>query len=289
MNPIQADARFKDAILAALRKRLGAFSQEEERYCEEFASMRIACFDTVSSTMDLARELFPRSNSSDFISVSGQSDPRSFLAVLAREQNAGRGRAGRTWTSAKDTGIYVTFAFPTSLPAIQVAALPLAVGVATLNTVEHFGAAVRLKWPNDLIGLRNGEPVGKLCGILVERGSEQDIVTVGIGINLLPVDGATSLMELCSTPPNLADVFAELSLQILAAKAAFSAQGFKPFLPTWNSRSLLLGREVSFSRNFKRHTGKALRVEIDGALVVETPLGEERIYAGDVDLVRSST
>ena len=53
------------------------------------------------------------------------------------------------------------------------------------SSLEEVG--LRVKWPND-IWLRNGEHIGKLCGVLVEGRTQGDDVQIvlGIGINKKP-------------------------------------------------------------------------------------------------------
>src|SRR5260370_7870988 len=45
--------------------------------------------------------------------------------VLAEEQTAGRGRAGRAWHSERATGIYLTLLFPPKLPPLPTPLLPM--------------------------------------------------------------------------------------------------------------------------------------------------------------------
>src|SRR6516164_1885613 len=75
--------------------------------------------------------------------------------VTAREQRAGRGRQGRTWTAPAGHALLCSLVLrdPPRL-------LPLAAGAAVAEVV---GPAARIKWPNDVLlgGL-------KVAGILVE-------------------------------------------------------------------------------------------------------------------------
>ena len=112
--------------------------------------------------------------------------------VVARAQNAGRGRRGRAWISA--VGDSLTFSLLWRLPhGVQPAGLSLAAGLAVaraLEKVSSVGAGdtpsfmpAQLKWPNDI--LLDGR---KLGGILVEllpgatHGS--NVAVIGCGINL---------------------------------------------------------------------------------------------------------
>ena len=101
--------------------------------------------------------------------------------LVAEEQTAGRGRAGRTWVSAP--GASLTFSVllrPTSVQPAARGWLPLLTGVAVAAAVRSAaGVAAVLKWPNDvLVGDR------KLAGMLAEQSPAEDAVVVGVGLNV---------------------------------------------------------------------------------------------------------
>jgi BirA family biotin operon repressor/biotin-[acetyl-CoA-carboxylase] ligase len=103
--------------------------------------------------------------------------------VLAEEQTAGRGRAGRSWHSERATGIYVTVLLRPKLAPVQAPLLTMMAGLSAHAAVEATtGLPVDLKWPNDL--LVRGK---KLGGILTEMHAEPGqvrFVIVGIGLNV---------------------------------------------------------------------------------------------------------
>jgi BirA family biotin operon repressor/biotin-[acetyl-CoA-carboxylase] ligase len=102
---------------------------------------------------------------------------------FADEQTAGRGRGDHSWHSAAAAGLYVSVLLRPRLPAVRIALLPLAAGLAAAAAIrEVSGLAVDLRWPNDLlIGPR------KTGGILVEAGNNSKGLphaVLGIGINV---------------------------------------------------------------------------------------------------------
>ena len=115
--------------------------------------------------------------------------------LVAEEQTAGRGRAGRTWVS--QPGASLTFSVmlrPASVPPSARGWLPLLTGVAVAAGVRSAsGVEARLKWPNDvLVGDR------KLAGILAEQSPDGDAVVIGVGLNV-----ATQERELPVSPAGL--------------------------------------------------------------------------------------
>lgn len=107
--------------------------------------------------------------------------------VIANEQTAGRGRAGKSWQSNSGSGLWMTLIErPRGTSGFDV--LSLRVGLAAAEALDRFASEpVRLKWPNDLY-----LDDGKLAGILVEaRWREQSIewVAIGMGVNVERPDG----------------------------------------------------------------------------------------------------
>lgn len=103
--------------------------------------------------------------------------------VLAEEQTAGRGRAGRAWQSDRAAGIYVTLLLRPKLSPVQAPLLTMMAGLSAQSAVQAVtGLAADLKWPNDL--LLRGKKVG---GILTEMHAEPSqvrFVIVGMGLNV---------------------------------------------------------------------------------------------------------
>jgi BirA family biotin operon repressor/biotin-[acetyl-CoA-carboxylase] ligase len=131
---------------------------------------RIHHFFKVDSTNRVALEL------------GQQNEPHGAL-VIAEEQSAGRGRAGRAWISEKSSGIYMSILLRPQLSPAQAPALTLAAGLAARDAVaEQSGLDSDIRWPNDV--LLNGK---KVCGILTEMFAEPDrirFVVVGVGLNV---------------------------------------------------------------------------------------------------------
>jgi len=135
---------------------------------------RVEVYDSVTSTQDVSHAL----------AASGA--PAGTL-VLAEQQTAGRGRAGRPWASAAGAGIWLTLLErPRDAAALET--MTVRVGLRAARVLDRWtDAPVQLKWPNDL--LVHG---AKLAGILVEarwRDAKPEWAAIGLGINLLPPRG----------------------------------------------------------------------------------------------------
>lgn len=118
-------------------------------------------FDEVASTNETARDM------------------PAWHAVLAARQTHGRGRHGRTWLSEEAGGLCLSAVIATPGPAAKWTALPLAAGLAVVESLAPQGLKnLRLRWPNDIMA---GER--KLGGVLVDH-FHPDRAVVGIGLNV---------------------------------------------------------------------------------------------------------
>ncbi|MCK9250741.1 MAG: biotin--[acetyl-CoA-carboxylase] ligase [Solirubrobacteraceae bacterium] len=212
--------------------------------------------------------------------------------VTADEQDAGRGRQGRSWVTPAGTALAASVVVR-DLPDVSL--LPLAVGVAVAETV---GDAAMLKWPNDVVlvgrdrpdGAPDGAALRKIAGILCEGRPDQGWAIAGIGLNVavdlagLPDDvaGRAATMGLATTDRD--DVLDELTRRLGETVALDAAA----LLDRWSARDVLRDRQVRWERpgGGDVETGRADGVADDGRLRVVGADGEIwRLDAGDVHLV----
>ncbi len=217
----------------------------------------------------------------------------SGTVIVAERQTAGRGRRGRNWHSAP--GDSLTFSLLWRFPAdTPLAGLSLAVGVALARSLETLGiAGIALKWPNDVL-LRER----KLAGILIELASgpraERSLAAViGIGINLrLPADlpedirdHATALDTAGVKLPDANALLATLLAGLHAQLEAFGRAGFAEMRTEWLRRNAHADQPVRLLADFGEPLDGICRsVAEDGALLLETASGLQRIISGEVSL-----
>lgn len=213
--------------------------------------------------------------------------------ALALAQTAGRGRHGREWFSPPGSGIYVSIVCRT--PAV-LPTLTLAGGVAVADGVTRAtGLPVALKWPNDVVVADDSAPGKrrKLAGILAEGAAGAtgvQYVVLGCGINVRHADYPPALAAHVSSierelgravdaPAVLAEVLAALNEQVEALR-----QGRKgDVLDRWRALSpSACGARVELSTDGTPQPGITTGIDDDGALLVKTGRGVERIIAGEV-------
>jgi BirA family biotin operon repressor/biotin-[acetyl-CoA-carboxylase] ligase len=211
------------------------------------------------------------------------------VLLVAENQTAGRGRAGRSWLSSADGSLTFSLAWHFTGGPQRLLGLPLAVGVALAETLGRLGVQVQLKWPNDL--LKDGN---KLAGILIETqaGAGGGIwAVIGIGLNLvMPEDLEQQIGRTVADAAWLArmdrDALMAALLDGLAAMLReFDQAGFAPFCPRWNLRHAWQGATVRIiDRGEVLHEGLAAGVDDGGRLLLDTAGGRITIVAGDVSL-----
>jgi BirA family biotin operon repressor/biotin-[acetyl-CoA-carboxylase] ligase len=217
-------------------------------------------------------------------------------AVVAEAQTAGRGRLGRSFFSPPRTNLYASFVLRPSGSAATLGTLPLAAGIAVAETIARElrdAARVELKWPNDV--LVDGK---KVSGILLERASASGdaAVILGIGVNLnvdpalFPEEfraRASSLSERAGRPIDRARFAARLFEALEAALDAHAAGGFAALRARFEALFRMTGRRARVADAAERvREGVVLGVGADGSLRLGTYDGEERLFAGDVTVLK---
>ena len=253
-----------------------------QRLGESEFARNVIVAESLPSTNAFARELASKG------ALSG-------TLVLAEEQTAGRGRLGRRWLSPARSNLLFSLLLRPGLRPEQGFVLTMTLALAAAEAIERStGVSCLIKWPNDLF-LRDR----KLAGILTElsaRAGRMEYAVVGLGLNVHwhPEDQpqcprrTTSILKETGRPVSRN----ELLIQIVSRFEVYYRQllsgTLDPLYHHWNRLSLLTGREVELDAGDEETIrGKALRIDRDGALVIEDRQGEERrIRSGDVTVVR---
>lgn len=205
------------------------------------------------------------------------------LVVVADHQTAGHGRGDRRWEAGAGEALLASWSYR---PAPSEPALfALLAGLAVCRALDSLGAGGGgLKWPNDV--WLDGK---KVAGVLAHASG--DALVVGIGVNVsqraadLPADLAARATSL-RIAGHIVDRLALLlrltaELRRVAEPAARSSA-----LDGWRARAVTLDREVEVREAGQPpFRGHAEALADDGALLVRTAYGQQRILAGEVSLV----
>lgn len=240
---------------------------------------RLEVFDSLDSTNEEVRR-------------QAEAGAAEGLAVLARQQTAGRGRRGRSWESPPGNLFLSLLLRPKASPAAA-ATLSFLTAVALLEALDLAAVPAKLtcKWPNDV--LVNG---AKVAGILLESRTGPDgglsWVTVGIGVNLAwhPPQG-----QLAGVPYPVTALAAhgihvtpqDFTHWLLARYGywygRWQVEGFAPVRAAWLARAQGLGQPVIVRLPDSELRGRFVALDDSGALLLELPDGRRQtVTAGDV-------
>ncbi|HUZ75095.1 MAG TPA: biotin--[acetyl-CoA-carboxylase] ligase [Stellaceae bacterium] len=235
---------------------------------------RLLCFERIDSTNDEAKRLAAAAAAEGTL-------------VWAEAQSAGRGRRGRAWLSPPGN-LYVSLLLRPRCGAGEAAQLGFAAAIAVAETCASFlpaAAAVRLKWPNDvLVGGR------KIAGILLESSSDArgglDFLVLGIGVNLAAHPEAaefpaTSLAALGATVTPAA-MLVPLAERLLAWYETWRGTGFAAVRAAWLDRAEGLGAPIRVRLASSELNGRFAGLDESGILLLDGAGGRRRIAAAEI-------
>ncbi|MDO8106930.1 biotin--[acetyl-CoA-carboxylase] ligase [Isoptericola sp. b441] len=217
--------------------------------------------------------------------------------LVAEHQQAGRGRAGRTWTTPRGVALTASVLLRPEVDPARWGWVPLLAGLAVARAVRGLGAPAVLKWPNDVLLPADPPEPGwgryrKLAGVLAElrSGPEGPSVVVGVGVNVaqrwdqLPVPSATSL-ALAGVEVSRQDLLVALLARWVELDAAWRSSGGDGAMlaDAWLALSVTIGQHVVVDLpGGGRVEGAAVGLDTGGALLVRGTDGTTAVHAGDV-------
>ena len=220
----------------------------------------IHLYSELTSTNDKAKEL------ANAGAVDG-------TVVIADSQSAGKGRRGRSFFSPPGSGLYLSVILRPRLTGEQASRITSAAAVAAARAVERAaslpGGTVGIKWVNDLY-IRGR----KICGILTEAALDLesgllDYAVLGIGINTAPISFPEELRRTDELERELPGVGEPSPCR---------------FLEESRRRSVVVGRDVLVTKGNETFSARALEIDDEGGLVVETPAGRQTLRSGEVSV-----
>ena len=235
-------------------------------------------FDTIDSTQNFASEI-------------GSNDRENGTVIISKKQTGGKGRLKRKWSSPIG-GIWMSVIIQPKFDTSLVTLVPIAASLALCKAIENtFNIKPELKWPNDVT--LNGN---KLAGILLDTSLESNkisnlILGVGINFKINPSKlkktlrktpnfyGVATLVEKNDRPLTLVQQFLyELENVLLI----INSRNIRKILAGWTQRSSTIGKNVSITVDGEKITGKAVRLDSDGALIINARQKTRKLFAGDI-------
>ncbi len=215
--------------------------------------------------------------------------------LVADYQSAGRGRLERSWQAPPCAGLLFSVILRPKLACNMVFGLTNLMALAICKTIERScGLHPGIKWPNDVY-LGNK----KLVGILTEftpLGNNVKFAVVGAGLNVntskedlhrLPAP-AESLKSATGRFWDRAELLSSILTDLDRLYARFTEPNPHILVHEYNQRSTTVGQRISVRDGKIVRTGRAQRVDEDGALVMLENSGKLAIIRhGDVSVLKN--
>lgn len=241
---------------------------------------RVYYFDSIDSTQN-------------FASTIAENPKENGTIIISNKQSSGKGRMNRKWISPKG-GLWFSIILQPKFDVSIVTIFPLAASLALSIAIEKtLGKKSELKWPND-VTVNHKKVAGMLVDLALASNSIESLI-LGVGINF-KIDaiqleksikkmenfyGVTSLVDKTKNknPVKLLQSF----LAELEKICGLLEEGkHKKIINDWTKKSSTVGKNITVSTSSGKITGKATKIDNDGALVISKSNKNHRILVGDV-------
>ena len=244
----------------------------------KFIGKRVYYFDSIDSTQNFALKIASKDNENGTV-------------IISKKQTGGKGRMERKWFSPVG-GIWMSIIVHPDFDISNTTLVPIATSLALCRAIEKTTKTKpELKWPNDIT--IKGK---KVAGILVDtsiQSNKIESLVLGIGINFkikqeklkkIIVNspnyyGVTTLVKKNESALHLVQQFLyELEVIFQWINSGLT----KKIIYGWTKRSSTIGKNISIINDKKIVTGKAIKIDNNGALIISKNKRITRILIGDV-------
>ena len=237
-------------------------------------------FDSVDSTQNEAMKMVNESKKEGII-------------IIAEKQTGGRGRSGRKWISPKG-GIWFSIILHPKFDISNTTLFPIASSLALSIAIQKTcKVSTELKWPNDLT--IKGK---KLAGMLIDASFESNKIenlVLGVGINF-NVNVKEIENELKKTPnfygvsslndqknkSTQIELIQSFLLELEKVYEELNKNQIKKTIAEWTKRSSTIGKKVEMNTHDGKITGKAIKIDEDGGLIIKNKEKTSKVFAGDI-------
>lgn len=212
--------------------------------------------------------------------------------ILAEEQEQGRGRRGRTWSSPKGEQIAMTLFLRPNIKLEHASRLTLLMALAVRRGIFKLTKLdCKIKWPNDIV--LNGK---KICGILTEMNvsiQKIDYVLIGVGINVKQQYFSEELSQIASSLYlESGTLFSrtELVSRILEEfeelyELFLQTEDLSKVCEEYNKTCINCGRQIQVLEPENTYVGTTNGINEKGELLVQKEDGSLiPVYAGEVSV-----
>jgi len=213
--------------------------------------------------------------------------------IIAEKQTNGKGRQGRRWISPIG-GIWFSIVLHPKFDISLITLFPLASALALSNAIEKsMDVKSELKWPND-ITIKGKKVAGMLVDASLESNKIEKLI-LGVGINF-DVDvkqieknlkdtpnfyGVASLREQNKTTKSVS-LLQSFLIELEQVYNLLNAGDTKKIIKEWTKKSSTIGQNVELDTENGKIKGHAIKIDVDGALIISENNKNMRITSGDI-------
>ena len=244
----------------------------------EFLGNRIYYFNTIDTTQNFAMNIASKKNEDGSV-------------VISKKQTGGKGRMNRKWKSPVG-GIWMSIIIHPKFDITYATLVPIATSLAICIAIEKtLKINTKLKWPNDVTV--KGE---KVAGVLINASmisNQIENMVLGIGINfkINPNELKNSIKKtpnfygvatLVKKNQSMSPLVKQFLYELENVLQLINSGQIKKIINGWTKRSSTIGRNVSIITNEGRISGKAIRIDNEGGLIISKGKKTDRVLVGDV-------
>ena len=237
-------------------------------------------FDSIDSTQSQAMKMVNESKKEGTI-------------IIAEKQTGGRGRSGRQWISPKG-GIWFSIILHPKFDISNTTLFPIASSLALSIAIQKTcKISTELKWPNDLT--IKGK---KLAGMLIDASFESNKIenlVLGVGINfnvnVKEIEkvlkktpnfyGVSSLNDQKNKTSQI-ELIQSFLLELEKVYEELNNNQIKKIITEWTKRSSTIGKKVEMNTLNGKISGKAIKIDEDGGLIIKDKDKTNKVFAGDI-------
>jgi BirA family biotin operon repressor/biotin-[acetyl-CoA-carboxylase] ligase len=244
----------------------------------EFLGNRIYYFNTIDTTQNFAMNIASKKNEDGSV-------------VISKKQTGGKGRMNRKWKSPVG-GIWMSIIIHPKFDITYATLVPIATSLAICIAIEKtLKINTKLKWPND-VTVKGKKVAGVLINAsMISNQIENMVLGIGINFKINPDELKNSIKKtpnfygvatLVKKNQSMSPLVKQFLYELENVLQLINSGQIKKIINGWTKRSSTIGRNVSILTNDGHKSGKAVRIDNEGGLIISKGKKTDRVLVGDV-------
>jgi len=244
----------------------------------EFLGNRIYYFNTIDTTQNFAMSIASKKNEDGSV-------------VISKKQTGGKGRMNRKWKSPVG-GIWMSIIIHPKFDITYATLVPIATSLAICIAIEKtLKINTKLKWPND-VTVKGKKVAGVLINAsMISNQIENMVLGIGINFKINPDELKNSIKKtpnfygvatLVKKNQSMSPLVKQFLYELENVLQLINSGQIKKIINGWTKRSSTIGRNVSILTNDGHKSGKAVRIDNEGGLIISKGKKTDRVLVGDV-------